>query len=165
MYTSPEQRDGDIRTGSQRSPDDLRRWAEQSHRLATALDRLTDEHWARTVRTAQGRQVPASEIPWLRAREVMVHAVDLDPALGFSAHPEDFLRALVGEVVGRRSTGDQPALRLSTDDGRDSWEMSGRGVPTEVRGSLSAVATYLTGRPDADVTAPSGTVPDLPPWL
>ena len=81
MYSSPGQRDADIRAGAQKPPAELRRAAEESApRLAAALDRLTDEQWSRTVRTARGRPIPASEIPWLRAREVMVHAVDLDPA-------------------------------------------------------------------------------------
>jgi maleylpyruvate isomerase len=166
MYSSPQQRDADIRSGAQRSPAELRRWAEESAgRLATALDELSDDQWSRPVRTAQGRLVPASEIPWLRAREVMVHAVDLDPALRFVNLPEDFLLALADDVVARRSGGDQPALVLTADGGRHTWKVPGRGEPTELRGSLGAVVACLTGRPGADVTAPSGAVPHLPPWL
>ncbi len=166
MYSSPGQRDADIRAGARRSPDELRREAEQSAaRLAAALDRLTDEQWSRTVRTAQGRRVPAREIPWLRAREVMVHAVDLDPALSLGNLPEDFLLALVDDVVAKRSDGDQPALVVTADDGRHTWELPGSGEPTELHGSLGDIAAYLTGRPGADLTAPSGAVPPLPPWL
>jgi maleylpyruvate isomerase len=166
MYSSPGQRDADIRAGARRPAAELRREAEQSAgRLATALDGLSGEQWSRPVRTAQGRQVPASEIPWLRAREVMVHAVDLDPALGLVNLPEDFLLALADDVVAKRSTGDQPALLLTTDDGRHTWKVPGRGEPTELHGSLGDIAAYLTGRPGADLTAPSGAVPLLPPWL
>ncbi|PRY50182.1 maleylpyruvate isomerase [Geodermatophilus tzadiensis] len=166
MYASPEQRDRDIRAGAQRPAEELRRWVRESaDRLAAALDALTGEQWSRPVRTAQGRTVPASEIPWLRAREVMVHAVDLDPAVGVAALPRDFLRALVDDVVARRSTGDQPALRLVADDGGQTWTVSGRGEPPEVRGPLPALAAWLTGRPGAEVRSPSGAVPELPPWL
>jgi maleylpyruvate isomerase len=166
MYSSPDQRNRDIEAGAQLPPSELRHWAEQSAgRLVMATDALSDEQWSRLVRTAQGRTVPAREIPWLRAREVMVHAVDLDPALGFWALPEDFLRALVDDVVGRRSAADQPALLVATDDGQSSWEVRGRGRSTEVRGSLPSVAAYLAGRPGAGVHSPSGVVPDLPPWL
>jgi maleylpyruvate isomerase len=42
----------------------------------------------------------------------MIHAVDLDPALSFDALPDDFLPALVGDVVTRRSGGEGPALVL-----------------------------------------------------
>ncbi|SDD31067.1 maleylpyruvate isomerase [Geodermatophilus telluris] len=165
MYASPEQRDRDIREGARRPPEELRRWVRDSAAgLAAALDALTAEQWARPVRTAQGRTVPATEIPWLRAREVWVHAADLDPATGFAALPPDLLRALVADAVARRSGGDQPALHLTTDDG-DTWAVSGRGAPAEVRGSLAAVAAYLTGRPGAAVRSPSGAVPELPPWL
>ncbi|MGR6964997.1 maleylpyruvate isomerase family mycothiol-dependent enzyme [Geodermatophilus sp. URMC 61] len=166
MYSSPGQRDADIAAGARRAPGELRREAEESaSRLAAALDRLTDEQWSRTIRTAQGRQVPASEIPWLRAREVMVHAVDLDPALSMGNLPEEFLLALADDVVAKRSGTDCPALVLTTADGRHTWKVPGRGEPTELHGSLGAVVTHLTGRPGADVTAPSGAVPDLPPWL
>ncbi|MCV2489326.1 maleylpyruvate isomerase family mycothiol-dependent enzyme [Geodermatophilus sp. YIM 151500] len=165
MYSSPAQRAADIEAGARRTPVELRRWvAESAARLAGALDALTGEQWCRPVRTAQGRPVPATGIPWLRAREVLVHAVDLDPRLGFAGLPGAFLLALVDDVVTRRSGGDQPALVL-TADGRRSWEVTGHGDPTAVHGSLAGVAAYLTGRPGGDVTSPSGAVPDLPPWL
>jgi maleylpyruvate isomerase len=166
MYSSPQQRDADIHAGARRSPAELRRWAEESaDRLAGALAGLTDEQWSRPVRTAQGRTVPASEIPWLRAREVMVHAVDLDPALRFADLPEDLLLALADDVVARRSGSDQPALVLTADGGRHTWKVPGRGEPTELQGPLGAVVACLTGRPGADVIATSGALPHLPPWL
>jgi maleylpyruvate isomerase len=166
MYSSPGQRNADIEDGARRPPADLRRWAAVSaERLASALGALTDQQWSRRVRTAQGREVPATEIPWLRAREVMVHAVDLDPALAFRNLPDGFLLALVDDIVQRRSNGEQPALAFAADGGRHVWSMPGRDQPTEVRGSLSGVAAYLAGRPGADVTTPTGAVPDLPPWL
>ena len=74
MYSSPHQRNADIEAGAHRPASDLRAWVEQSAtRLAEAFAGLDAEQWERPVRTAQGRTVPASEIPWLRAREVMVH--------------------------------------------------------------------------------------------
>jgi maleylpyruvate isomerase len=95
----------------------------------------------------------------------MIHAVDLDPALSFDALPDDFLPALVGDVVTRRSGGDGPALVLSAGDGRGTWRVSGRGQPWEVYGSPADVAALLTGRSWTDLTATVGAVPDLPPWL
>ena len=166
MYASPGQREADIRAGAERPPADLRRWAEDSaDRLSAALAELREDQWARTVRTAQGRLVPAAEIPWLRAREVMIHSVDLDPALPFDALPGGFLLALVSEVVARRSGGDGPALALSADGGRHHWTVAGAGDSTEVQGPLGDVAAYLTGRSWTDLTVPSGPVPHLPPWL
>lgn len=166
MYSSPQQRDVDIDRGARRAPNELRGWAHESaHRLAAALAALDDEQWSTTVRTAQGRQVQARQIPWLRAREVMVHSVDLDPALGFGGLPADFLRALVDDIVARRSSGDQPALALTADGSRHTWIVPGPGEPTAVHGSLGGVAAYLAGRSTAGVASASGAVPDLPAWL
>jgi maleylpyruvate isomerase len=166
MYSSPGQRNADIEDGARRPPADLRRWAAVSaERLASALGALTAEQWSRRVRTAQGREVPATEIPWLRTREVMVHALDLDPTLTFDDLPQGFVLALVDDIVARRSNGEQPALALAADGGRHVWSIPGRDQPAEVRGSLGGVAAYLAGRPRADVTTPTGVLPELPPWL
>jgi maleylpyruvate isomerase len=166
MYAGPEQRDADIRAGACRPPAELRAWARASAgQLSAALDALTEPDWSRRVRTAQGRDVPATAIPWLRAREVLVHAVDLDPALGFDALPGAFLVALVEDIVQRRSTSSPTALELHTGDGAHAWTVPGPGPATEVHGALADIATYLAGRPGSAVTSPVGTVPDLPPWL
>ena len=78
MYSSPEQRDADIEAGATRPAAELRDWVAPAPRRSRRTSALDDEQWARQVRTAQGRTVPATEIPWMRAREVMVHAVDLE---------------------------------------------------------------------------------------
>jgi len=146
MYSSAGQREADIQAGSRRPAEELLRWSEASAaRLSAAMDRLTQSAWTVEVVTAQGRQVPASETPWMRAREVMVHAVDLGTGVSFTDLPDGFLHALVEDVLARR--------------GRD----------TDVLGSLPARAAYLTGRADgetAGVRTPDGApAPDLPPWL
>ena len=108
------------------------------------------------VRTIQGRTIRASEIPWLRSREVMVHAVDLLGGVTFDDLPDDFLAALLDDVVVRRSTLDnQPALALEAAGQR--WDVAGSGEPVVVAGSLADLASYVTGR------APLG--PDQPAWL
>jgi maleylpyruvate isomerase len=53
--------------------------------------------------------VPASEIPWLRAREVAVHAVDLGVSVGFGDLPEDFNTALAIDVINRRAVAGEAA--------------------------------------------------------
>ena len=137
MYTSPDQRDADIAAGGQRSAAELRAWLDESALdLAAGLDSLTDEQWRAEVVTAQGRAVPATEIPWLRAREVCVHAVDLDTGVTFDDLPRAFLEALVVDIRGTR--------------GLDA-------IPT---GSWADQAAYLAGRPHALVNAV-----ELGPWL
>lgn len=166
MYSSPSQRDADIETGAAQPSDELRsRVAVSADALDAALDELTPEQWSRQVRTAQGRTVPATEIPWMRARETMVHAVDLGGGLDLDDLPDDFLAALVDDVVGKRSSAGGPALDVVA--GGRTWSLPGAGAPVEVRGSLAAVAAYLTGRAASGPapTSSSGVVPDLPPWL
>src|SRR5690606_6441715 len=61
--------------------------------------------------TFRGGSLPASGIPWLRAREVAVHTVDLDAGVGFGDLPPDLVAALVREIVDKRLTdGEGPAL-------------------------------------------------------
>lgn len=112
MYASMEQRNAEIEQGATLPPDELRALVRSSAaELATALDALTPSAWANEVVTAQGRTVPATEIPWMRAREVCVHAVDLDAGVGFAALPSGFVAALATEVVAKRAAGDEgPAL-------------------------------------------------------
>ena len=143
MYSSPDQRTTDIEVGALRPSDDLRAWFDDSARsLSAAMDELTAEQWQTTVRTAQGREVPATEIVWLRSREVMIHAVDVGTGVTFADLPTDFLETLSRDIRNKR--GDAP----------------------QVRGSLPDTTAYLAGRPYTKVHAPDGTpAQPLPPWL
>ena len=137
MYASPEERAAGIARGARLTAAEARAWLHRSaEALAEAMARLTPAQWAADVRTAQGRTLPATQIPWLRSREVMVHAVDLDRGIAFVDLPDDFLAALVDDIRAKR--GD---------------------VPT-VDGPAPEVAAWLAGRPHGLVAAP-----DLGPWL
>jgi maleylpyruvate isomerase len=137
MYTSAEQRNADIESGAQRSATELTEWLNTSiQKLGVAMDALTGEQWRTDVVTAQGRTVPATEIPWLRAREVCVHAVDLGTGTTFADLPGDFLAVLITDIRGKRDLGTVPG------------------------GPLPEVAAYLAGRPHS-----LAEVPGLGPWL
>ena len=157
MYSSMTQRDADIATGAMLPPGELRdRFAESHSILADGMAQLSEQAWGADVRTIQGRTISASDIPWLRSREVMVHAVDLLGGVTFDDLPDDFLVALIDDVAARRGTLDnQPALALVAAGRR--WEVAGAGAPVAVSGSLAQIASYLTGR------EPLG--PDQPAWL
>ncbi|MYS43413.1 maleylpyruvate isomerase family mycothiol-dependent enzyme [Streptomyces sp. SID5998] len=137
MYASAEERAAGIARGPALSADELRSWlTDSAHRLAAGLDRLTDEQWQREVVTAQGRTVPATELPWMRAREVCVHAVDLGTGVvAFADLPKGFLAALVEEIRAKRALTELPD------------------------GPLPEVAAWLAGRPHALAA------PELGPWL
>lgn len=137
MYASPGERTVGIERGPRMSGRDLGRWLRSScAELAAAMGRLTDEQWAHEVVTARGRTVPATEIPWLRAREVYVHAVDLDTGTTFADLPDDFLEALCADAE------------------------TGRGAIPPVEAPLAERAAWLTGRPHG-----IADTPDLGPWL
>lgn len=148
MYASSDQRNADIEAGSRRPPGELRQWFTRSaQQLDADFDALTTTAWAATVRTAQGRDVPASETLWMRAREVMVHAVDLGTGVRFDDLPQGFLRALAADITAKRGAEAIPA----------------------VQGDLAARTAWLAGRPEA-VAEPvratdGGPAPELPPWL
>ncbi|GIJ72953.1 maleylpyruvate isomerase family mycothiol-dependent enzyme [Virgisporangium ochraceum] len=112
MYGSREQRAAEIEDGSRWDPDVLRsRVRESAAALAAALDDLSEDAWRAEVVTAQGRTVPATEIPWMRAREVMVHTVDLGTGVTFADLPADFTAALLADVVAKRAAaGEGPGL-------------------------------------------------------
>ena len=129
MYASPAQRSEEIESGARLEPGRLRTLV---HESAAALDddlaQLTVAERANTVVTGQGRSIPASEIPWLRCREVGVHAVDLDTGVTFADLPDEFLAALAQDVIIKRTANGELAIiaawltgRAQTDGPIDAW--------------------------------------------
>lgn len=142
MYPSPEARTADIEAGALRPEDDLRSWYDESSAgLADAMSALTADQWQASVRTAQGAPIPATRIPWMRSREVLIHAVDLATGITFADLPPDFLEALCEDI--RTQRGDVPDLQ----------------------GPLPEIAAYLAGRPYSNVTSNGHPANPLPPWL
>ncbi|TDC97093.1 maleylpyruvate isomerase family mycothiol-dependent enzyme [Actinomadura sp. 7K507] len=137
MYASPEERAAGIERGSGMGAAELTAWMNRSAAtLQTSMDGLTERQWRAEVVTAQGRTVPATEVPWLRAREVFVHAVDLDRGVSFADLPDDFLEALAADISAKRRLDALPD------------------------GPLPEVAAWLAGRPHT-----LGGAPLLGPWL
>ncbi|MPY85605.1 MAG: maleylpyruvate isomerase family mycothiol-dependent enzyme [Actinophytocola sp.] len=102
MYASAEQRNAEIASGTELPATDLRALVHDSAvALTSDMDTLSAYSWQREVVTAQGRTVPATEVPWLRAREVCVHAVDLGCGVSFEDLPEDFTAALITDAAAK----------------------------------------------------------------
>ena len=165
MYASAEQRAGDIEEAAAWTPARLRSsLADTAVQLATDLDRLPPGRWAAEVKTAQGRTITAREIPWLRTREVAVHAVDLAAGVDFEDLPGELCAAIVTDVARLRSSrGHDPALRLRSGD--QAWLVTGAGEPAQVEGTPPALARWLTGRGTSGLTVGGGLLPPLSPWL
>jgi uncharacterized protein (TIGR03083 family) len=168
MYASPEDRAAGIERGVLLPTDELHAWLRRSAQtLDDAMTALNGEQWQAPVKTAQGRTVPATEVPWLRAREVYVHGVDLATGLSFAEMPAGFRTALCDEVVAKRgsSAASGPALVLEAVDTGGRWVLAGDGGAVTLSGPLAEITAYLTGRPHKLTTADGGPAPTLGPWL
>jgi maleylpyruvate isomerase len=140
MYASPEVRTEGIERGRHMSADALVSWVRDSAaELDAAMSALTDDQWQKEVRTAQGRAVRATETPWMRDREIYIHAVDLDAGIVFDDLPGDFLEALIDDILAKRG--------MTTAD-----------LPTGAR--RPHLAAWLAGRPHGIDDAP-----ELDRWL
>lgn len=194
MYASPAQRTKDIEAGAATPPAQL---MVDVVRTATELeeiwDTLTPQQWAAPVHTARGRVIPARETPWLRAREVMIHATDLDAGITFEDLPDSFCEALALEITTKRSDDlDSPAFIATPTDSDvilDTSATQSRRTRSDqdiwrVTGTLAQITAWLSGRrytavwlqnspefsPSADphttVIEPAHTLaPRLPAWL
>ena len=176
-YPSREQRDADIEAGAARTPDEIRADVlDSSDRLADAARAMTAEAWKAPVRTVQGLEVPASGVLWGRAREVWIHAVDLDVGASFADLPEPMLFRLIEDaapMIGKRPGC--PRMVLSDVDRDRSWELGPGpdgpdGPPPDlgtVRGSADELAAWMLGRSKGKTLRTSaGTKPGpLPSWL
>ncbi|MCX5366810.1 maleylpyruvate isomerase family mycothiol-dependent enzyme [Streptomyces sp. NBC_00124] len=171
MYASGDQRAREIEEGARRPAAELRAdLLAADSRLAVELAALPDECWAATVRTARGREVPASQVPWMRVREVWVHAVDLNVDTSFDDVPHEVCGALLDDVTGAfRARPDCPPVELRTDDADRTWPLGAPGGAERVvvSGDLPSLAAYATGRPVPGPLYPTGggSLPKLPAWL
>lgn len=141
MYRSADERAAGIARGASLPTPELVSWLRaSSDALDTAMQELSETQWAREVRTAQGRVVPATETPWMRAREVYVHAVDLDTGVTFADLPAEFDAALCDDIRNKRGLLELPA------------EVAGAPLPE--------LTAWLAGRRHAIAGAPA-----LGAWL
>ncbi len=163
-YASREQRDHDIEVGAARAPaairDDV---TSSSDRLAVAVRGMPEQAWTAMVGDNGGRRIPASDIPWLRAREMWVHSVDLDVGASLADAPAPMLVAVLDDAS--RSIGASPhcppVALVAADLGR-RWELGGAG---EGRGSELAPAVDSIPADDVRRVVVTGTTVQLATWL
>jgi maleylpyruvate isomerase len=160
MYPSRAVRDADIETTAALPPNRLRAdYVAACDRLAKAVETMPADAWTAQVRNGQGVTVPASMIPWMRAKEVWVHGTDLRAGLDFPDLPSDFCTALVDDVLGLFASRDQRlGVTIVATDVDRSWGDGG----TRVEGPVAAVAAWLTR---SDTSGLTGEVPPPPAWL
>ena len=161
MYRDRAERDAGIQEWAELPAGQLRSQVLTStERLAEAVRTTPDEAWSTPVRTMQNRTVPAAEVPWMRCKEIWVHAIDLDAGVGFDDVPEDVQAALVDDVFRMWDIRDAvPDVVLFAGD--REW---GTGS-LAVEGPLAAVTAWVTGRGSGVGLKADGALPTLPAWL
>ncbi|MER5217794.1 maleylpyruvate isomerase family mycothiol-dependent enzyme [Streptomyces sp. NPDC002838] len=165
MYASPDQRATDIEAGAGRplaeQSADVR---ESAARFRKAAEALSDDAWSAAVVSGQGREILASEVPWLRGREVWIHLVDLRVDVGMDALPPDLAWALVRDVAGWMSARIGAGAELKAD-GHGTVALGTPSAGVTVTGPPYALAAWLTGRGGSEELHITGETPHLPSWL
>jgi maleylpyruvate isomerase len=164
MYPEPGQRERDIVGTVLQPPADLRAdLLAANARLATATQRTPAAAWQARVRSAQGRDIPAGDVPWLRTREVWIHLVDLGGRWTFDDLPAELVVALLADIAStldRKPTA--PAVTLVAD-GAGEWTIGPAAPTVTVTGSPAALLAWIAGRSTG--AGLTGALPTLPRWL
>lgn len=168
MYESAEQRANEIEEGAEQSPRVLRfDLADALRRFADAVATMPEVAWWAEVRTRAGRAIPAAEVPWMRCREVWVHAIDLDVGASFAELPRPFVHAFLDEVVeGFTARPECGGIELVADDGAH-WAIGPHGADeVVVEGEAHALLGWLLGRDQGrGLMSSARLLPAIPTWL
>lgn len=168
MYADSGQRTAEIEASAAQSGPILRSEVATSARiLEESLAELDDEGWQAAVRTAQGRTVPAAEVPWMRNREVWLHAVDLGTGASVADLPAGLVDLLLDDAAGWLSGKDTcPSVLLAPHDRDRTWQLGvlgGADTGSTTTAPAADLAGWLTGRVPG--SALPGELPALPNWL
>ncbi len=163
MYADREQRAAEIERSAALPASTLRdQLAATAATLDAALAALTPAQRQAQVRSALGRAIPAAEVPWMRIREVWLHAVDLDAGATPADLPGGVVDLLLDDVTAALSAKDGcPSLELAPTDRERTWRL-GRTEPTDT-GPVVAPAAELAGWLTGRTAGPDR--PALPRWL
>jgi maleylpyruvate isomerase len=161
MYADGNQRAVEIELSAARPASSLRlELAQTAQALEEALAALTEQQWQAQVRSALGRAIPAVEVPWMRNREVWLHAVDLSAGATVADLPDGVLDLLLDDVTTALSAKPGcPSLELAPLDRSRTWPL-GPGEPAQ---SIAAPAADLVGWLTGRLSDPRR--PELPRWL
>jgi maleylpyruvate isomerase len=166
MYPSVAVRDEEIDFGATLSPIALRNLFDHSAvHLSVEWRDLPEHAWHHTVRTIQGRDVPATETVWMRTREVWVHAIDLDNGAGFADIPAPVLERLLHDITTAWHTRGTDAGLLIKVTGTD-LTLGDPDATVMITGPLAGVVQWATGRgTDGVGVSGPGPVPAAPKWI
>jgi maleylpyruvate isomerase len=168
MYANSQDRKVGIEAGASLRSAALRSNLEFSDDLLRAsIEQMTPESWIAEVRTNSGRSIPASEVPWMRVREVWIHCIDLDVGAEFGDFPHRINCLLMNSVIHDFSQRvGFPTLKLLPTDAPTVWTI-GKGEGSQVHGRVSELLAWLISRSsDAELEfLPKHPRPTVPSWL
>jgi maleylpyruvate isomerase len=167
MYASPTERADGIEAGADRAlPEQLADLRSANQRFEDAAAAVPAGRREFTVLSAQGRKIPASEVPWLRVREVWLHLVDLDVAFEIDDIPAGIAWTLAADVAGWMSSRTPATAELRAASQPDPIRLGHGEQAAVVEGTPQRIAGWLTGRiPDRAGLTVTGDLEDLPRWL
>ncbi|MGW4768709.1 maleylpyruvate isomerase family mycothiol-dependent enzyme [Nocardia sp. NPDC004278] len=169
QYASMFLRDADIEAGAPRPlAEQLADNEAAANRWLAVAQTTPAQAWTATVRTRQGRPIPATEVIWMRLQEVQIHHVDLGADYQPADWPSEFVARLLPRATADLTKANAaapdpaPAFEVHTTD-TDFTATIGTGAADHtITGSASGVLAWLLGRSDgADL---SGALPVLPSW-
>ena len=107
-----------------------------------------------------GLEVEATQLPFLRLREVVLHHVDLAAGFTLADVEEELLRELVDDAVARlRRSDGAPGLELVADEG-DRWTVGDGAVAGRGAARRAAAVAGRGGRTEG--VRSEGAPPELP---
>lgn len=157
MYPSREWRDQQITDGVAQTTgaDTITMAHEVADELTAELDALTEQAWGARVVSGRGADIQAADIPWLRAREVWMHSLDLGIGMTTRDFPAEVVDRLLTDVEDTWTGRHDPVhylVHLTDRPDRGDWLIRSGPAdqipasPVEVTGEAAEVLSYLTGR-------------------
>lgn len=171
MYGPGDAREAAIEAGAARPlHEQLADLAAAAARLEHAFIGLTPAAWGTKVRLRPNLpELPASQLPYRRLRELYVHHVDLDAGWSPAHWPSDYVARELNEVAAAfRGHPGMPPVLLVDEDGRRTLTVGPEGLPpaVTVTGRAKTLLAWLIGRTRGDglVADPAGPLPVPPSW-
>src|SRR5216684_2348165 len=108
----------------------------------------------------------AAALPWLRTRELWIHATDLCDAADFSEFPPVLLDDLIVDVLRQRRDANGEIVLVRPTDRDRTPRFDGPAPPAWIEGRTADLAGWLTGRGATNIhTSDDSALPTLRPWL
>lgn len=187
MYSSAQARDEDIESGVASTPNaDVRGLShEVAAEFSEELKNLPQAALDTPLKTRHGDTITARHVPWMRAREALLHSVDLGIGMTARDFPSVAVDRIIRNVIAQWEKTATPAHFTLHITDRPDWDTldvaTGDATrfsaqPIEVHGEAAEVASYLTGRGWPASAAEDSTkggeadqtpqdLPTPPPWL